>query len=299
MRLETTIEAGGRGAPGYMHELLSELGDAALAAEGLAGQYGVFLLLTDDKGIRAINRRARGLDRATDVLSFPSVRYKAGTARDNSAQLRREYDPQTRCVHLGDVVLSVDRALEQAAAFGHSLAREMGFLFVHGLLHLLGYDHEEAAQGNIMRGMEEDIMNRVGLDRTLTDDDFTLVSTARKAMELAYAPYSHYRVGACVRAADGRLFKGCNVENASFGLSICAERNAMTTAVAEGATAFTAIAIAAEGAMPSPCGACRQFMREFARDMRVILVNGESIQETTLSRLLPDSFGPEALGKES
>lgn len=125
-----------------------------------------------------------------------------------------------------------------------------------------------------------------------------LLACARKTMLNAYAPYSHYRVGACVETDDGRLFGGCNVENASFGLTICAERSAAFAAVAAGARAIKRIAICSEGSMPWPCGACRQVLREFVcgGGMEVIVSDGAGHAEhTSLDHLLPDSFGPESL----
>lgn len=198
-------------------------------------------------------------------------------------------------MHLGDIVVSLPRARAQAEQYGHSLWRELGFLFAHGMLHLLGYDHGTQQERARMRAMEDEIMENTGLSRELTDADFALLERAKEAMRRAYVPYSQYPVGACLRAEDGREFQGCNVENASFGMTICAERNAVTTAVTEGARRFEAIAIAAAGSMPYPCGACRQFLREFAKDMRVLLTDGRQVRATTLQALLPDSFGPESL----
>lgn len=293
MHLERTIEAGG--LPDGMLDRLSRMGDICLHAEGLSGRFQAGLVVTDNGRIARINREQRGKDAATDVLSFPAAFYPKGTARNNMARLRRELDPETGRMHLGDIVISLDRAREQADAYGHSLTRELCFLFTHGMLHLMGYDHETEAERAAMRAMEDEIMEKAGLDRALTDADFALIEGAKEAMARAYAPYSKYPVGACVRAKDGRVFMGCNVENASFGMSICGERNAITTAVTEGAREIEAIAIAAVGALPTPCGACRQVMREFARDMRIILVCGEMAQVTSLQALLPLSFGPESL----
>lgn len=293
MRLDAQIEA--EGVPSGLLALFSLAGDAALREEGLVGKYQVGLILTDNAAIAEINREQRGIDRPTDVLSFPSTGFPGGTARDNPGRLRRELDAQTRCMHLGDIIISLPRAQEQAVEYGHSLVREMVFLFVHGTLHLMGYDHETDTDRAHMRAMEETIMEKTGISRELTDADFELIEGAREAMRKAYAPYSKYKVGACLRAADGRMFKGCNVENASFGLSLCAERNAMTTGVTEGMEGVEAIAIAAEGSMPYPCGACRQFLREFAKDARVLMVSGDRIEVSSLQALLPDSFGPESI----
>ena len=124
-----------------------------------------------------------------------------------------------------------------------------------------------------------------------------LAALALAARRMAYAPYSGFTVGAALQAVDGRTFVGCNVENASYSLAVCAERNALAAAVVGGAQAFTAIAVATDNSPPlAPCGACRQALREFGPDLRVILVNpaGERA-ETTLAALLPESFSPEHL----
>lgn len=126
--------------------------------------------------------------------------------------------------------------------------------------------------------------------------DEELLRRAREALKNAYAPYSRYRVGACILAADGRMFCGCNVENASYGLTICAERGAVMAAVSSGAREFERIAIVSEGSLPWPCGACRQVLREFAPDIEVLVQNSEgNTHRATLSELLPMSFGPESL----
>lgn len=123
-----------------------------------------------------------------------------------------------------------------------------------------------------------------------------LVAAAVAAREQAYAPYSRYPVGAAVLMGDGRMFTGCNVENASYGLTVCAERIAVFRAIAEGAPpVVTAVAVATEDG-GSPCGACRQVLSEFvpkdSAPVPVYLVNreGEIIRETTLAELLPLAF---------
>lgn len=129
-----------------------------------------------------------------------------------------------------------------------------------------------------------------------TDD--ALLDAAKAARANAYAPYSNFAVGAAVRAEDGTIVTGCNVENASYGLGICAERNALTTAVAQGLRRFTEIAIAGpEGIATAPCGACRQFIAEFDPALRVTYTGPVEPVRTTLAQLLPASFGPHALGK--
>ena len=122
-----------------------------------------------------------------------------------------------------------------------------------------------------------------------------LVAKALEARERAYAPYSDYAVGAALLAKDGRVFTGCNVENASFGLTCCAERTACFKAVSEGAVEFTALAVATRNG-GSMCGACRQVMNEFGRDLAVHLADESGAMcSTTLADLLPGAFGGENL----
>jgi len=124
-----------------------------------------------------------------------------------------------------------------------------------------------------------------------------LLAQAQKALEQAYAPYSRYPVGAAVLWESGRMTAGSNVENASYGLTICAERNAVFQGIALGERKIKAVAVAVPcREIPSPCGACRQVIREFASDCDILLVNGRGeVKETTLAELLPHSFGPECL----
>ena len=122
--------------------------------------------------------------------------------------------------------------------------------------------------------------------------DRALIKEAVTAMKNAYAPYSRYSVGAALLCADDRVYTGCNVENGSLGLSICAERNAMTTAVGEGRLKPVAIAVAGgiEGKICPPCGACRQFLSEFNSDMSVVLEEDGRPVIYRLSDLLPLQF---------
>ncbi|MBM4434381.1 MAG: cytidine deaminase [Chloroflexi bacterium] len=133
---------------------------------------------------------------------------------------------------------------------------------------------------------------------TLGPGDEDLVRVAALARERAYAPYSRYRVGAAIRTKRNKIHTGANVENASYGLTVCAERCAAFAAVAAGETKdWDAIAIVIGGdALPSPCGACRQVLHEFSPALRVILATtGGARKATTLAELLPDAFGPERL----
>jgi cytidine deaminase len=119
-----------------------------------------------------------------------------------------------------------------------------------------------------------------------------LVVAARRAADHAYAPYSHLRVGAALQGKSGRVYTGCNVENASFGLTICAERAVIFHAIAEGERDFTRLAIATPDAPPlAPCGACRQVLAEFARDLQIRSEGaGSALRDFTLADLLPHAF---------
>lgn len=118
-----------------------------------------------------------------------------------------------------------------------------------------------------------------------------LVAVARQAARQAYAPYSGYAVGAALEARDGTVYSGCNVENASYGLTICAERAAVAAAIAAGRRSFRRIAIAAlRGGHPLPCGACRQVLAEFGLDMEVAVVGPRSARRHRLRSLLPRAF---------
>ncbi|MCS7137312.1 MAG: cytidine deaminase [Candidatus Caldarchaeum sp.] len=124
-----------------------------------------------------------------------------------------------------------------------------------------------------------------------------LLDQATRAMKKAYAPYSRFKVGAALLTAEGEIVTGCNVENASYGLSNCAERTAVFKAVSEGKRNFAAVAVVSNKTNPVyPCGACRQVLREFNPSIKIITrgSRGKPLV-VSLSRLLPESFGPESL----
>lgn len=124
-----------------------------------------------------------------------------------------------------------------------------------------------------------------------------LIDAAQRAAKNAHAPYSHFHVGAALLTASGDIFGGCNVENASYGLTICAERAAVGSAVTAGQREIVAVAVVTRGAH-APCGACRQVLSEFGPSMDVILVEADDptrFRTTTLDKLLPDCFSGASL----
>lgn len=134
---------------------------AALSAESVEVDCEVNILLTDDEGIRQVNRDMRDIDRATDVLSFPMFDLVPGEHPEEE-----DADPATGLVPLGDMCISVERARAQATEYGHSFEREICYLCVHSVLHLLGYDHlDEGEMKRQMRGREEEIMSTLKLER--------------------------------------------------------------------------------------------------------------------------------------
>jgi cytidine deaminase len=130
----------------------------------------------------------------------------------------------------------------------------------------------------------------------MTSEQEQLLNAAARARLNAYAPYSKFQVGAALLSDSGEIFTGCNVENASYGLTICAERAAVFKAVAEGQRSFQALALSLDG-NASPCGACRQVLHEFAPNLPILISDdsGQLTSQTTLNTLLPNAFGPSNL----
>jgi cytidine deaminase len=124
-----------------------------------------------------------------------------------------------------------------------------------------------------------------------------LVKEAEKVRKKAYTPYSKFKVGAAVLSADGKIFTGCNIENASFGMSVCAERVAIFKAISEGSTEFEAIAVIGDTDKPcSPCGACRQVISEFSENILLIMANLKGdVKIKKIRELLPEAFGKKDL----
>lgn len=118
-----------------------------------------------------------------------------------------------------------------------------------------------------------------------------LLEQAREAMKNAYVKYSNFKVGAALLTKSGKVYTGCNIENSSYGATICAERVAFTKAISEGETEFEAIAVASNlKGFTYPCGICRQFMSEWGLDIKLITTSGDQIRVHTIGELLPEAF---------
>ncbi len=265
-------------------ELMEKSAKACLDAEEIDEECcELSVTFVSKEEIRALNRDYRENDKVTDVLSFPQ--YESV-----------EDFPEFGEICLGDVVICRDKAIEQAEEFGHSYEREIIYLFTHSVLHLLGYDHMEDDEKALMRTREEEVLTLLGLGEPKKGEenimnDKELFRIAVKAMENAYAPFSNFKVGAALLSKTGEVFTGVNVENSSYGATICAERTACTKAVSEGAREFEAIAITGNGKTAWPCGICRQFLYEFAPELKVITGDDEDhLVSYKLNELLKEGF---------
>jgi probable rRNA maturation factor len=147
-------------------ELAEEVVEFCLEHEHFPYEAEVNLTLTDNEGIRAINQEYRQIDRPTDVLSFPMLSYeRAGDFSFLEAEGDDDFNPDTGEAMLGDIIISVDKVLEQAEQFGHSPRREFAFLIVHSMLHLFGYDHIEEGDAAIMEPKQREILEAMHLSR--------------------------------------------------------------------------------------------------------------------------------------
>lgn len=247
------------------------------------GNYYCEVNIVDNKTIHEINKTYRGVDRPTDVISFAFL-------DDEQEMIPQDGSP----ISLGEIIISHQKAEEQAKEYGHSLEREMSFLFVHGMLHLLGYDHMTKEDEIVMFNLQDEILGGLIMEPN------ELIEKAKEARSLSYSPYSHFAVGAALLCKDGSVFLGANVENSAYPLCMCAERNALYNAYMHGKKKddFVALALSADTDEPcSPCGACRQVISEiFPKKAPIYMSNLRGdVQETTIAELLPYAFSDEAL----
>lgn len=146
--------------------IIQEIVEEAVDYEDCPYEAEVNVLLTDNEGIRQINRQYRQIDSPTDVLSFPMADYDEPADFDRLEEQGADYfNPETGELLLGDIVISVDKVKEQALKYGHSESRELAFLVAHSMLHLFGYDHMEDEERRVMEGKQEEILERKGYRR--------------------------------------------------------------------------------------------------------------------------------------
>lgn len=293
-----------------LRRLVKKAARRTLTVSGFKNACEVGILICNNKTIREKNKEFRNLDKPTDVLSFPMLNMKNGIFICN---ITKDRDPGTKRLLLGDLVISHEMATYQAKEYGHAIEREMCFLAVHGMLHLLGYHHEDKSSEKTVTVMQELVLASMGLLRdtgSISVSDGYLAALAKIACSKAYAPYSQFKVGAALSTSSGKVFTGSNIENASYGATCCAERVALYKAVSEGFKDISAIAVAVAvgatvGAVAGevaamtencdnirPCGICLQTLAEFASsDTRIICVRQDNSYDVfRFNDLLPEAF---------
>lgn len=150
-------------------QLLQDIMEETLTREMCPYEAQVNLLITDDSGIQEFNRQYRHLDKPTDVLSFPMIAFESeGDFSVVEAEETDYFDPDSGELLLGDIIISADKVVEQAASFGHSQKREFAFLLAHSMLHLCGYDHMVAEEAHIMEARQEVVLTALGITREST-----------------------------------------------------------------------------------------------------------------------------------
>jgi len=146
--------------PGF-RALMKNSVQETMKQAGIDFQYEITLVVTDNPGIRELNAAHRDIDSPTDVLSFPLLEFDGGFYEPDEF----DFNPDTGRIELGDIVISIEKAVEQAEEYGHPIEREMAFLAAHGALHLLGYDHIDPDEEALMRKMQKGVMESLGLGR--------------------------------------------------------------------------------------------------------------------------------------
>lgn len=279
---------------GEMEEVITKAVELCFEHEKMERSLEISILLVDDRKIKEINNEQRGIDMSTDVLSFPIVEMEDGQIKSNLGDINLEGN----IIILGDIVVSVETAYKQAIEYGHSFERELAFLVTHGVFHLLGYEHEDKNNENKMREKQEVVLGKMGLKRWKHEIDIKLdldilVRKATEEKAKAYAPYSGFKVGAAVLTETGDIYTGVNVENISYGTTICAERVAIFKAISDGERKIKAIAIAGDGEeIIYPCGACCQVISEFGGENTKIVCsdNKGDFRIFALKELFPYPF---------
>lgn len=152
--------------PFSVEEIVNDVAEQVLTTEQCPYEVQINVLLTDDKGIHNFNKEYRGIDRPTDVLSFPNLNFECESDFDIPEDQEADFfDPDTGELILGDIIISVDKVMEQAKNYGHSLKREFAFLVAHSMLHLCGYDHMVEEEANVMEQKQEETLQKLHITR--------------------------------------------------------------------------------------------------------------------------------------
>ena len=246
----------------------------------LKDKYSISLSIVNSSKIQELNKKYRNIDKPTDVLSFT-------------------YDGDDVSNDLGSIVICDEKALLQSKEFNHPLERELAFLFIHGILHSLGYDHEKKDEEEKMFKLQNDILNYLPIDF------YTNLSRMKKELLIAKSKsmptYSHFGVGAVVVTKDKKYHIGFNIENASYPATVCAERVALFSTYTKGYTKDDIVSLGCitdSKEVGTCCGVCRQVMSELMHlHCPVYIYNFDESKHlfTTVGGLLPYSFSQENL----
>lgn len=264
--------------------LFQEVFDYVLQKLNKEGDYEVSLSLVSKAEQQRLNKEYRKIDKPTDVLTFP-------------------YDDEERgsdmLVDLGSVIICPEIARKQAKEFNHPFERELVFLFIHGLLHIFGYDHIKETDAKVMYALQNELLNNFPHD--FYTDMKKLKKTLSEARQRSMATYSHFRVGAVVVTRDLKYHLGFNIENASYPATVCAERVALFSTYVEGYSKDDIVAIGVvtdSKNIGTCCGVCRQVMSELMHLYCPVYIFSNDFSKhlfTTVLGLLPHCFTEEDL----
>lgn len=228
--------------------------------------------------VHNLNKKYRGIDKTTDVLSFGLDAFK----------LYKNMD----FIPLGDIIINYQKIISQAEEYNHSEKREFCYLFTHSLLHLYGYDHKLKSEAKRMNFITEWIMNNINVRRKKMNN--SMYTNLKKLLNKSYAIYSNFQVACILIDKNGKEYKGVNVEAAAYPSGICAERNAIFSAITKGAKPydFKEIHIISrkEEDVVNCCGACLQVMNEFLDNDCVIYSynnSGTKVRKSSIREMMP------------
>lgn len=259
--------------------------DAVIEELKLEGDYEVSLSLVSKDEIHALNREYRKIDAPTDVLTF--------------AYMEADFLPDEPVIDLGSILICKEIAEGQAKKYNHPYKRELAFLFIHGLLHSLGYDHMKEKEAEEMFALQNKILNN--LDYDFYTSKSKMIKELKVAHGMAMADYSNFKVGAVVVTKDGKYHRGFNIENASYPLTCCAERVALFSTYAKGYHKEDIVAlglVTSSSNIGSPCGACRQVISELMNVYCPIYIYSCDFEKELIVKvedLLPYAFTTENL----
>lgn len=272
----------------YEKELFQVIFDCTLKRLCLNDKdYEVSLSLIDEEEMHELNLQYRNIDRPTDVLTF--------------AYREADFNPEDPVIDLGSILIAPSYAKRQAKEYHHPYERELAFLFIHGLLHIFGYDHhtDNPKDAEVMFALQNEILNSLPID--FYTNKKKLKELLLEAQSGSYSPYSHFKVGAVVVTKDGKYHKGFNIENSAYTVSVCAERVALFSCYAKGYHKEDIVSlgcITQSEEIGTPCGVCRQAMSELMNpNCKVYIYNKDESKElvSSVEELLPYAFTKENL----